>query len=129
MNQNKKTQKNIVALANELLKEQEKFCSWGAEKIKIEENTISFSVSGFKFCGKIWIIANSENSYKIVLETPTYERVVENVTLAEIVEVIDNKVERTDNYVETLLNCFFKLFLSYESVLTTNALPVTSGLA
>ena len=51
-----KIQKSIVALANELLKEPEKFCSWGAEKIKIEENTMSFSVSGFKFCGIIWII-------------------------------------------------------------------------
>jgi len=35
-----KIQKSIVALANELLKEPEKFCSWGAEKIKIEENTM-----------------------------------------------------------------------------------------
>ena len=116
MRRNKKTHKSIAALASELLKEQEKFCSWGAEKIKIEKNTMSFSVSGFKFCGEIWIIANSENSYKIVLESPIYKKVIENVTLAEIVEIIDRKVEITDNYVKTLLNCFFFDYFCYLKV-------------
>lgn len=107
MKQSKKIQKNIVALASELLKEQEIFCSWGAEEIKIDENAVSFLVSGFKFCGKICIIVNMGNSYKIILESPTHEKVIEDITLAKVVETIDNEVERTDNYVKSLLDCFF----------------------
>ncbi|MCL2510478.1 MAG: hypothetical protein FWF09_00335 [Bacteroidales bacterium] len=107
MKQARKVQKSIVALASELLKEQEKFCSWGAKKIIIKENAMFFSVSGFKFYGKIRIIANSENSYKIVLKNPNYEKVIENIALIEIVEKIDSEVEKTDNYVKTLLDWFF----------------------
>ena|GEM_PF-1463561 len=102
----KKIQKSIVALASEFLKEQVKFCSWGAKKIKIEEDTMSFSVSGFKFCGTIMIIANSRNYYKIILENPAYEKVIESVTLTEIVEIIDNEIEKTDNYLKTLWDWF-----------------------
>ena len=107
MKQSKKIQKKIVAAASEFLREQEKFCSWGAEKIKIEETNLSFWVSGFKFCGTIRIITYSENCYNIVLKSPNYEKVIENVTLTEIVEVIDNEIEKTDSYVETLLSWIF----------------------
>jgi len=105
---NKNIQKNIVAFANELLKEKEKFCSWGVGKIKIEKNEISFSVSGFIFCGNICITASYPDfCYKIILKNDTLEKVIDNVTLELIVETIDNEVEKTNDYLEALLNWLY----------------------
>ena len=72
--------------------------SWGFNSPKRlpEDKGLSFLVEGFKYTGKVKVIYNeSSDLFEVHLSDGTK---VEDVYLGNLVEVIDNLVEKTSNY-------------------------------
>ena len=73
-------------------------CSWGPHNFKRlpEDQGLSFLVEGFKYTGKVKVIYNEGSDlFEVHLSDGTK---VEDVYLDNLVEVIDNLVEKTPNY-------------------------------
>ena len=73
-------------------------CSWGPHNFKRlpEDQGLSFLVEGFKYTGKVKVIYNEGSDlFEVHLSDGTK---VEDVYLNNLVEVIDNLVEKTSNY-------------------------------
>lgn len=73
-------------------------CSWGPHNFKRlpEDQGLSFLVEGFKYTGKVKVIYNEGSDlFEVHLSDGTK---VEDVYLDNLVEVIDNLVEKTSNY-------------------------------
>ena len=73
-------------------------CSWGPHNFKRlpEDQGLSFLVEGFKYTGKVKVIYNEGSDlFEVHLSDGTK---VEDVYLDNLVEVIDNLVEKTTNY-------------------------------
>ena len=73
-------------------------CSWGPHNFKRlpEDQGLSFLVEGFKYTGKVKVIYNEGSDlFEVHLSDGTK---VEDVYLNNLVEVIDNLVEKTTNY-------------------------------
>ena len=72
--------------------------SWGFNSPKRlpEDKGLSFLVEGFKYTGKVKVIYNEGSDlFEVHLSDGTK---VEDVYLDNLVEVIDNLVEKTSNY-------------------------------
>jgi len=76
------------------------FWSWGVEPESIQEITtggVSFSVNGFKYQGTVEVRYN-EGSDLFDLHLPGINKVIEGIYLDSLVSVIDEEVEKTENY-------------------------------
>ncbi len=91
--------KGIRTIMTAILRDQVTALSWGISNISISKSSISFHVSGFRYCGQVSICVQSEHSCIIKLN---------NIDVicapSEAVEILDKKIERTDNYIEKITN-------------------------
>ena len=73
--------------------------SWGPHNFKRlpEDQGLSFQVEGFNYQGKVVVMYNAGTDLFEVILAKTGEK-VEDVYLDNLVEVIDNLVEKTPNY-------------------------------
>ena len=77
--------------------------SWGPHNFKRlpEDKGLSFQVEGFKYQGKVIVMYNAGTDLFEVILAKTGEK-VEDVYLDSLVNVIDNLVEKTNNYRERI---------------------------
>ena len=73
--------------------------SWGFHNPKRlpEDKGLSFQVEGFKYQGKVIVMYNAGTDLFEVILAKTGEK-VEDVYLDNLIDVIDNLVEKTSNY-------------------------------
>ena len=80
--------------------------SWGFNSpIELPNNNgLRFNVNGFKFQGTIEVVYNDgRDLFEIRLSNGT---IVEDVYLDSLINVIDNLVEKTDNYQERVKQAY-----------------------
>lgn len=76
--------------------------SWGFNSPKTITNGLSFKVQGFKFKGTVEVVYNEGSDLfdiSLIKGGKTFEA-VEGVYIDQLVSVIDNHVEKVDNYNE-----------------------------
>lgn len=76
--------------------------SWGFNSPKVISNGLSFKVQGFKFKGTVEVVYNeSSDLFDIsLIKGGKAVEAVEGVYIDQLVSVIDNHVEKVDNYNE-----------------------------
>lgn len=78
--------------------------SWGVDldTMKVINGGLQFHVQGFVLIGNVVIVYNEETDYFDVTlhkdESPEETQVYEGVAFDELVDLIDSKVEKTDDY-------------------------------
>lgn len=88
--------KEIRNLVNRLLHEELIVQSWGITNIQIIENVIRFEVCGFKYKGLI-IISTDANGYNVNIGNKNIQSSLDN-----IINVLDDEIEKTENYTSDL---------------------------
>ena len=79
--------------------------SWGLHNKRVITDGVRFDVQGFKFTGEVKIIfdysrsvKNGETIFKVVIS----EQVYTGVKAEELIDFIDERVEKVDNYEEAV---------------------------
>lgn len=80
--------------------------SWGLSQIKIEETVVSFHVFGFKYKGRVQIKCHKKG-YSVTIGMTT----IKDLELSNVVEVIDNKIELSTDYVNNIAKWVSKMNL------------------
>lgn len=80
-----------------LMKEETIVAAWGIHHISIEESSIKFDVQGFKFQGTV-VIESDESRYSVMIGNNLFPQ----CAIQELVAILDEQIEKTDNYGETL---------------------------
>lgn len=76
-------------------------CSWGFNSPVALKNGLRFKVSGFKFSGTVEILYNEGSDlFDIYFKNEQKVDVVNGCYIDILVDVIDDKVEKVDNYKE-----------------------------
>ena len=99
-------QKIITAAINELLNSRLNVVfSWGTHNNRAIPDGVRFDVQGFKYTGEVKVIFDyirsvndNETTFKVVIG----EQVHAGVKAAELVDFIDERVEKVDNYEEAV---------------------------
>ena len=99
-------QKIITAAINELLNSRLNVVfSWGTHNKRAIPDGVMFDVQGFKYTGEVKVIFDyirsvndNETTFKVVIG----EQVHAGVKAAELVDFIDERVEKVDNYEEAV---------------------------
>ena len=99
-------QRIITAAINELLKSRLNVVfSWGLHNKRVITDGVRFDVQGFKFTGEVKVIYdipltrfNKELTFKVVIGEKEYT----NVLADELIDFIDERVEKVDNYEEAV---------------------------
>lgn len=86
---NEKIKKALVCLLNEEVI----VTSWGVTNLNISDTSFVFEVSGFLFQGKVEVIP-CKSGYSIKLGNAK----ITKCSLEELVNTLDSKIERVDNY-------------------------------
>lgn len=86
----------LKALLKRFLKEEITVLSWGITNIHILDCSLRFDVSGMKYDGTVFI-SIATNGYKIRLDT---KDLIAN--LDDIIRILDDEIEKTENYVSDL---------------------------
>lgn len=73
--------------------------SWGFNSPKTITNGLSFKVQAFKFNGTVEIIYN-EGTDLFDISFIKRNKIIEGIYIDQLVSVIDNHVEKVDNYNE-----------------------------
>ena len=85
--------------------------SWGLQHPRIIHNGLSFQVNGFKHKGRVNISYNEcQDLFEIQLFDEN-EKLVDTINMVyfdQLVEVIDERVEKTDDYNDRVNNEYFK---------------------
>ena len=85
--------------------------SWGFQHPRIIHNGLSFQVNGFKHKGRVNISYNEcQDLFEIQLFDEN-EKLVDTINMVyfdQLVEVIDERVEKTDDYNDRVNNEYFK---------------------
>jgi len=93
-----------------LLLQPTKLMSWGFQRPRIIHNGLSFFVNGFKYKGKVSIEYNEgKDLFDISLDEN--DKIVDTINMVffdQLVEVIDERVEKTDDYNDRVKNEYFK---------------------
>ncbi len=71
--------------------------SWGFHAPRALENGLSFRVNGFKYTGEVRIVYN-EGKDLFDIHLPATGKVIPDVYFDQLIEVIDNEVEKIANY-------------------------------
>lgn len=90
--------KSMRKLSETMLGEEVILASWGISNVILNENTMTFTVSGFKYTGPVEIVSQGDNSYQVALGNI----VIGTFTCDTIVEALDRAIERTEDYPNTL---------------------------
>ena len=96
----------ITAAINEILKSRMNVVlSWGTHNKRVITDGVRFDVQGFKFTGEVKVlfdyarsVKNDETTFKVVIG----EQVHTGVTAEELIDFIDERVEKVDNYEEAV---------------------------
>lgn len=96
----------ITAAINEILKSRLNVVfSWGLHNRRVITDGVRFDVQGFKFTGEVKILfdyarsaKNGETTFKVVIG----EQVHTGVKADELIDFIDERVEKVDNYEEAV---------------------------
>ena len=99
-------QRIITATINELLKSRMNVVfSWGTHNKRVIPDGVRFDVQGFKYTGEVKVLfdyarsaKNGETTFKVVIG----EQVHTGVTAEELIDFIDERVEKVDNYKEAV---------------------------
>lgn len=78
--------------------------SWGAEKFYALENGLQFKVSGFIFKGNVRVLYNEgSDTFEVqLIKKGEIVKTIEDVYIENLVDVIDQNVEKTENYEQTV---------------------------
>lgn len=101
-----KLMKELRNLLVEFLRNEITVASWGISNIEIDEKSISFSVSGFKYHGRVEIFVCEGNGYCIRF-TKDELKIIE---LGEVIPQMDDYIEHSENFEQDLENWFFTNF-------------------
>lgn len=85
--------------------------SWGFQSPQIIQNGLSFFVNGFKHKGKVSIqYKEGQDLFNVYLMDENYKLVdtIPMVYFDQLVELIDERVEKTDDYNNMVDNEYFK---------------------
>lgn len=77
-----------------LLSNSTEVSSWGITDINITDNMLSFCVDGFKYKGVVKLSATNSDNFTLQWGSTS----LEDVKLSDVVGVLDNFIEHTDNY-------------------------------
>ena len=99
-------QRIITAAINELLKSRMNVVlSWGLHNKRVIPDGVRFDVQGFKFTGEVKVLfdyarsaKNGETTFRVVIG----EQVHTDVKANELIDFIDERVEKVDNYEEAV---------------------------
>ena len=99
-------QRIITAAINDILSSRMNIImSWGLHNKRAITDGVRFDVQGFKFTGEVKVIfdysrsvKNGETIFKVVIG----EQVYTGVTTDELIDFIDERVEKVDNYEEAV---------------------------
>ena len=99
-------QRIITAAINDILSSRMNIImSWGLHNKRAITDGVRFDVQGFKFTGEVKVIfdysrsvKNGETIFKVVIG----EQVYTGVKAEELIDFIDERVEKVDNYEETV---------------------------
>lgn len=99
-------QKTITAAINELLNSRLKVVlSWGIHNKRAIPYGVRFDVQGFKYTGEVKVIFDYTrivNDYGISFKVVIGEQVHTGVKAEELIDFIDERVEKVDNYEEAV---------------------------
>ncbi len=85
--------------------------SWGFYSPKIIKQGLTFCVNGFKHKGRVNIIYNECQDLFDILLFDENEKLVDTINMVyvdQLVEIIDNRVEKTDDYRDRVNREYFK---------------------
>ena len=85
--------------------------SWGFQRPRIINQGLSFIVNGFKHKGKVSIQYNEGQDLFNVFLFDKNEMLVDTINMVyfdQLIESIDNSVEKTDDYNDRVNNEYFK---------------------
>ena len=96
----------ITVAINEILRRRMNVVfSWGLHNKRVIPDGVRFDVQGFKFKGEVKVIYdipltrfNKELTFKVVIGEKEYT----NVLADELIDFIDERVEKVDNYEEAV---------------------------
>lgn len=96
----------IMVAINEMLRRRMNVVlSWGLHNKRVIPDGVGFDVQGFKYTGEVKVIYdipltrfNKELTFKVVIGEKEYT----NVLAAELIDFIDERVEKVDNYEEAV---------------------------
>jgi hypothetical protein len=93
-----------------LLSDRKVMWSWGFRKPTIVEGGLKFKVSGFIFKGWVQVTYNAGADLfdiKLITVTGVEKLSLDHVYFDELITVIDNYVERVDNYEDVVREKYF----------------------
>lgn len=96
----------ITAAINEILRSRMSVVfSWGLHNKRVIPDGVRFDVQGFKFTGEVKVLfdyarsaKNGETTFKVVIG----EQISTGVKADELIDFIDEQVEKVDNYEEAV---------------------------
>lgn len=96
----------ITAAINEILRSRMSVVfSWGLHNKRVIPDGVRFDVQGFKYTGEVKVlfdyarsVKNDQTTFKVVIG----EQVHTCVTAEELIDFIDERVEKVDNYEEVV---------------------------
>ena len=96
----------ITVAINEILRRRMNVVfSWGLHNKRVISDGVRFDVQGFKYTGEVKVIYdipltrfNKELTFKVVIGEKEYT----NVLADELIDFIDERVEKVDNYEEAV---------------------------
>ena len=76
--------------------------SWGFNSPKVISNGLSFKVQGFKFKGTVEVVYNEGTDLFDIsfIKRNKVVEIIEGIYIDQLITVIDNHVEKVDNYKE-----------------------------
>ena len=88
--------------------------SWGFQSPRIIKQGLSFFVNGFKHKGKVRIQYNErQDLFDIYLLDDNY-KIVDTINMVyfdQLVEIIDERVEKTEDYKDRVNNEYYKRYI------------------
>lgn len=99
-------QRIVTAAINEILKSRLNVVfSWGLHNKRVIPDGVRFDVQGFKFTGEVKVLfdyarsaENGETTFKVIIG----EQITTGVKAEELIDFIDERVEKVDNYEEAV---------------------------
>ena len=99
-------QRTITAIINDILSSRMNvIMSWGLHNKRVITDGVRFDVHGFKYTGEVKVlfdydrsIKNDQTTFKVVIG----EQVHTGVKDEELIDFIDERVEKVDNYEEAV---------------------------
>lgn len=99
-------QRTITAIINSILSSRMNvIMSWGLHNKRAITDGVRFDVQGFKFTGEVKIIfdfARSAETNLVSFKVQIGDEVTTGVTADELIDFIDERVEKVDNYEEAV---------------------------